>query len=84
SIDGPSAALAVDGQTLSIPVDGLKTGDTALLSLRPERIEIRAPGAEGIDATVTEAEFMGSTVLYRMKTATDRTLMVQALADRAP
>ncbi|PWE29750.1 spermidine/putrescine ABC transporter [Pararhodobacter marinus] len=84
NVTSGAAHLSHEGLPLSVPAEELGAGETVMLSLRPERIEIRAPGAEGIDATVTEAEFMGSTVLYRMKTASDRTLIVQTLADRAP
>lgn len=66
--------------------EGVGEGDRVILSLRPERIVI-APTtalANSMDATVAEVDFLGSTVLYRMRVADGRLLFVQALADAAP
>jgi spermidine/putrescine transport system ATP-binding protein len=70
------------------------TPDTAVgskptLSLRPERIAVAGVGAAPLDggscpATVDEVEFLGATVLYRMRTALGRTLLVQTLASELP
>jgi spermidine/putrescine transport system ATP-binding protein len=82
------AAVVTDGP-LSIRMsgtEGLEEGGRATLSLRPERVVIN-PGAamaNTIDATVTEAEFHGSTTLYRMRIADGRLLFAQALADSSP
>lgn len=75
------ARIAADGLSFELPAEGYATGQTLNLSLRPERIET---GSEGIPATITEAEFLGSTILYRATLDTGRMLLVQALADRPP
>lgn len=81
TISGGQAWASAQGLTFTLPAAGHSVGQTLPVSLRPERIEL---GASGIPATVTEAEFMGATVLYRLTLDSGRVLLVQALADRAP
>ena len=75
-------ALSVILEEADAPADNGR----AVLSLRPERIVIapKTPMANGIDAAVAEVEFLGATVLYRMRIADGRLLFVQALADTPP
>ncbi len=87
-VERRGAEMRVTDGPLVIVVDeatGLVEADMAVLSLRPERISILpASAGEGVDATVSEVEFLGSTILYRMRLTDDRLLLVQTLADAAP
>ncbi|KAA0971985.1 ABC transporter ATP-binding protein [Aureimonas fodinaquatilis] len=81
-------ARMTDGPIIAVldEVERFQNGERTLLSLRPERIAINPAQKmdNAIDATVAEVEFLGSTILYRMRIADGRLLFVQALADSNP
>ena len=61
-----------------------RPGETITLSLRPERLRILGGDAvapRSARMRVIDATFLGATVLYRLRHADDRVLLLQAMAD---
>ncbi|HEY4065420.1 MAG TPA: ABC transporter ATP-binding protein [Burkholderiaceae bacterium] len=64
------ARTRVEVGTLAVDVEdaGFRTGDAVLLSVRPEKIRLDAPGVGRLDGQVAERFFLGSQWLYRLAT----------------
>ena len=70
-VTSAGARSTVQVGTLSVEVDepGFRPGAAVLLSVRPEKLQLVAPGAGRLDGEVGERFFLGSQWLYRMHTA---------------
>jgi putative spermidine/putrescine transport system ATP-binding protein len=70
-VAGEGAAQSVQIGSMKVPVAdaGFRAGAAVLLSVRPEKLQLVAPGAGRIDGEVGERFFLGSQWLYRVSTS---------------
>ena len=66
--EGAQALAQADGLSFVVPAGDLQPGDRAVLSLRPERIDLVAPGTQGaVPATVAAVIFQGHVARLTLK-----------------
>jgi iron(III) transport system ATP-binding protein len=65
--DATHGDVALGAETLTLPHRGLPDGDVEL-SIRPESIALRPPGAAPIAGTVRKAAYLGGTMEYTLDT----------------
>jgi spermidine/putrescine transport system ATP-binding protein len=67
----PDGSVRLDsGEIAPVAHDGLPTGTTVEISVRPESMSLVPPSAEGaIKATVEQAAYLGTTISYQLRTA---------------
>jgi putative spermidine/putrescine transport system ATP-binding protein len=70
-VSGGGERTCVEVGPLSLDVDdtGFAIDSSALLSVRPEKLQLVPPGSGRIDGEVLERFFLGSQWLYRVGTA---------------
>ena len=74
---GPGIVEAAGGLKLQVPLpDGVKTGDSVEVSIRPENIRLNASGS-GPRASVTERTFLGNITEYYVSLDSGPALRVQ-------
>ena len=78
--EGAQALAQADGLSFVVPAGDLQPGDRAVLSLRPERIDLVAPGTQGaVPATVAAVIFQGHVARLTLKVGAGREVAVVAL-----
>jgi putative spermidine/putrescine transport system ATP-binding protein len=65
---GARTRVAVGTLAVDVGEAGFRAGTAVLLSVRPEKIQLAAPGAGRLDGVVGERFFLGSQWLYRLAT----------------
>ena len=86
-LDGGVATLrTADGTSLKgLAGEGLKTGDSGVFTLRPERVDVASAVAEegsGIAVTLEEAIFIGDKMRARLRTAAGQELVASCSPDQ--
>jgi putative spermidine/putrescine transport system ATP-binding protein len=66
--DGARSTVRVGSLSVDVDEPGFRTGAAVLLSVRPEKLQLAAPGSGRLDGEVGERFFLGSQWLYRMNT----------------
>jgi putative spermidine/putrescine transport system ATP-binding protein len=75
--------VQIGALTVDVDVAGFRGGAAVLMSVRPEKIQLVAPGSGRIDGEIGERFFLGSQWLYRLATPVGD-LMVLAPNDGRP
>ena len=79
--NGTHGSVALGALTLSLPHRGLPEGDVEV-SIRPEAISLRAPGATPLAATVRKAAYLGGFMEYTLETGLGALFAVSMAVDR--
>ncbi|MCB8821060.1 ABC transporter ATP-binding protein [Microvirga rosea] len=66
--NGASAYVEIKGISLEAPIADLSDAAPVMLSIRPEKILLREPGAGRLDGRVTNRFFLGSQWLFTIET----------------
>ncbi len=71
-VESGEVLIAVGGLMIAARAvsDGLKTGDKAILMVRPERIELSQPGAQSAPFEISSRIFQGDRILFILRTGT--------------
>jgi spermidine/putrescine transport system ATP-binding protein len=79
SAEGVKARVTIGGETVAVSAEegSLQGGQTVSFTVRPEKIKLSKPGAEGLSGTVQDLVYIGTDTRYLVALLSDETVIVR-------